>query len=92
MNLDYHLMRFDWAGGDASIGGAVKQIAQTAEAVGIRTLSVMDHFFQMDAMAPAEHPMLEGYTTLGYIAGVTEALRLRLLVGGVTYRHPGLLA
>jgi len=92
MNLDYHLMRFDWAGGDAGIGRSVKQIAQTAEAVGIRTLSVMDHFFQMDMMAPAEHPMLEGYTTLGYIAGVTEALRLRLLVGGVTYRHPGLLA
>ena len=55
-------------------------------------MSFMDHYFQMDWMAPAEDPMLEGYTALGYIAGVTDRLRLRLLVTGVTYRHPGLLA
>jgi F420-dependent oxidoreductase-like protein len=92
MKLDYHLMRFEWAGGDDKIGPGVAKIARVAEQAGINTLSVMDHFFQMEAMAPAELPMLEGYTTLGYIAGVTETLRLRLLVGGVTYRHPGLLA
>ena len=55
-------------------------------------MSFMDHFFQMDWMAPAEDPMLEGYTALGFVAGRTERLRLRLLVTGVTYRHPGLLA
>jgi F420-dependent oxidoreductase-like protein len=55
-------------------------------------MSFMDHYFQMDWMAPAEDPMLEGYTALGFVAGVTERLRLRLLVTGVTYRHPGLLA
>jgi F420-dependent oxidoreductase-like protein len=43
-------------------------------------------------MAPVDDPMLEGYTTLGYIAALTRNLRLRLLVTGVTYRHPGLLA
>lgn len=42
--------------------------------------------------APAEDPMLEGYTALGFVAGRTERLRLRLLVTGVTYRHPGVLA
>jgi F420-dependent oxidoreductase-like protein len=36
--------------------------------------------------------MLEGYTALGFVAGRTSTLRLRLLVGGVTYRYPGLLA
>jgi F420-dependent oxidoreductase-like protein len=36
--------------------------------------------------------MLEGYTALGFVAGRTQRLRLRLLVTGVTYRHPGLLA
>jgi len=92
MNFDYHLMRFDWAGGPAGIGPGVARIARTIESVGIRTVSVMDHFFQMDAFAPAEDPMLEGYTALGYIAGVTERLRLRMLVGGVTYRYPGILA
>src|SRR5215475_8678675 len=60
--------------------------------MGVRTASFMDHFFQMDWMAPAEDPMLEGYTALGFVAGRTERLRLRLLVTGVTYRHPGILA
>ena len=36
--------------------------------------------------------MLEGYTALGFVAAKTSSLRLRLLVSGVTYRHPGLLA
>jgi len=92
MDLDLHVSRFDWAGGDDRIGAGVRNLAQRAEAVGVRTMSFMDHFFQMDWMAPAEHPMLEGYTALGYVAGCTERLRLRLLVTGVTYRYPGLLA
>ena len=52
----------------------------------------MDHWFQMDVMAPATDPMLEGYTTLGFLAAHTTRVTLGLLVTGVTYRHPGLLA
>ena len=92
MELDLHVYRFDWAGGPSGIGPGVSDLARRAEAIGVRTLSFMDHYFQMDRMAPAEHPMLEGYTALGFVAGVTQQLRLRLLVTGVTYRHPGLLA
>src|SRR5881392_1721592 len=92
MQLDLHVSRFDWAGGPAGIGPGVGDLAQRAEAIGVRTMSFMDHFFQMDWMAPAEDPMLEGYTALGFVAGRTQSLRLRLLVTGVTYRHPGILA
>jgi F420-dependent oxidoreductase-like protein len=92
MDLDLHVSRFDWAGGDSNIGPGVAELAERAEAMGVRTMSFMDHFFQMDWMAPAEDPMLEGYTALGFVAGRTTRLRLRLLVTGVTYRHPGLLA
>src|SRR5881227_1260084 len=92
MQLDLHIMRFDWAGGPSGIGPGVADLTQRAEAMGMRTLSFMDHYFQMDWMAPASDPMLEGYTALGFVAGCTERLRLRLLVTGVTYRHPGLLA
>ncbi|MGZ4700952.1 MAG: LLM class F420-dependent oxidoreductase [Ilumatobacteraceae bacterium] len=92
MELDLHVWRFDWAGTPDRIGPGVKDLAQRAEGIGVRTLSFMDHYFQMDRVAPAENPMLEGYTALGFVAGCTERLRLRLLVGGVTYRHPGLLA
>src|SRR5712692_10148233 len=92
MELDLHVSRFDWAGGPSGIGPGLGQLAERAEAIGVRGLSVMDHFFQMEWAAPAEDPMLEGYTTLGFVAGRTQRLRLRLLVTGVTYRHPGLLA
>lgn len=92
MHLDLHVSRFDWAGGPSGIGSGVADLAERAEALGVRTLSVMDHFFQMERMAPAEDPMLECYTALAFVAGRTRTLRLRTLVTGVTYRHPGLLA
>jgi F420-dependent oxidoreductase-like protein len=52
----------------------------------------MDHWFQMEQFATAQDPMLEGYTSLGFLAGQTDRMMLSLLVTGVTYRHPGLLA
>jgi F420-dependent oxidoreductase-like protein len=52
----------------------------------------MDHWFQMEEFANAQDPMLEGYTSLGFLAGQTQTMTLSLLVTGVTYRHPGLLA
>jgi hypothetical protein len=92
MDLDLHVSRFDWAGDATGIGPGVADLARRAEGLGVRTFSFMDHYFQMDWMAPADDPTLEGYTALGFVAGVTERIRLRLLVTGVTYRHPGLLA
>ena len=92
MKLDIHVPRFTWPGGPEAIGPTFASLARTAEAIGVRTLSVMDHWFQMEMMWPAVEPMLEGYTTLSFAAAKTERLRFRLLVGGVTYRHPGLLA
>ncbi len=92
MELDIHVPRFTWPGGPAAMAPTFTSLAQTAEAIGVRTLSVMDHWFQMEMMWPADEPMLEGYTTLSFAAAKTERLRFRMLVGGVTYRHPGLLA
>jgi F420-dependent oxidoreductase-like protein len=76
----------------AGTGPAVADLAGRAELLGVRTLSVMDHYFQMERAAPADDPMLECYTALAFIAGRTTTLRLRTLVTGVTYRPPGLLA
>ena len=52
----------------------------------------MDHYFQLEFLAGAEDPMLEGYTALGFLAAHTSTVELQLLMTGVTYRHPGLLA
>ncbi|OBH10146.1 LLM class F420-dependent oxidoreductase [Mycobacterium sp. E1747] len=54
--------------------------------------TLADHFFQMEQVGKAEDPFLEGYTSLGFLAGQTETITLTLMVTGVTYRYPGLLA
>ena len=92
MKLGIHIVSFDFPGGPASIGAVLADAAVAAEAAGATSLSLMDHYFQMDQMAPAEQPMLEGYSALGFLAAHTTSVRLGLLVTGVTYRHPGLLA
>jgi F420-dependent oxidoreductase-like protein len=76
----------------AAIAPTLRQTALIAEQSGFDAFTVMDHYFQMEASAPADEPMLEGYTTLGYVAALTERMSLGLLVTGVMYRHPGLLA
>ena len=92
MQLGVHVRAFDVPEGPTGIGPELARVGEVAEAVGAGWLSVMDHYFQMEQMAPAEDPMLEGYTTLGYLAAHTSSVQLGLLVTGVTYRHPGLLA
>jgi F420-dependent oxidoreductase-like protein len=57
----------------------------------VTTLTLMDHYFQMENLGGPPEPMLEGYTSLGFLAGQTSRIELGLLVTGVTYRHPGLL-
>lgn len=52
---------------------------------------VMDHFFQIRNVGPAENAMLEGWSALNFAAGRTNRIRLGTMVTGVTYRHPGLL-
>ncbi len=92
MRVGVHLMRFDGVQPDR----LRDELARTGEAVeeaGVAWVSVMDHFFQMErAGFPHTDPMLEAYTTLGFLAAHTSRAELGVLVTGVTYRHPGVLA
>ena len=92
MNVGIHIPSFEWPGGPPRIAGDLARLAATAEEVGCDSISVMDHYFQMQGFAPVEDPMLEAYATLGFLAAQTSKVRLRTLVSGVTYRHPDLLA
>jgi F420-dependent oxidoreductase-like protein len=92
MQLGIHVVEFTVPDIPNGIAPDLRRVAQAVEAAGITDLSVMDHWFQMEAMAPAEDPMMEGYSTLAFLAAHTSQVRLGLLVTGVTYRHPGLLA
>ena len=92
MKIGLHVVSFTWPDTPDSIAPTLRGIASAAEESGISHLSFMDHWFQMEMMAPAEEPMLEGYTSLGFMSALTSTVTLGLLVTGVTYRHPGLLA
>src|SRR3954464_1016593 len=92
MDIGIHLMSFNLSGGPGALRSHVRDTAEAAEAGGCTMFTCMDHYFQMEQFTRAEDPMLEGYTTLGYVAGRTETMTLGLLCTGVTYRYPGLLA
>ena len=92
MRVGIHLVNFTVPGAPESLAATVAGTARAAEDGGCSSFSVMDHWFQMEEFAAATEPMLEGYTTLGYLAGLTETMTLGLLVTGVTYRRPALLA
>jgi F420-dependent oxidoreductase-like protein len=92
MKLAIHFPNFTLPGEPASLAGILAATAKAADEGGCETMTLMDHWFQMEQRAPATDPMLEGYTSLGFIAAQTSRLKLGLLVTGVTYRYPGLLA
>jgi F420-dependent oxidoreductase-like protein len=92
MELGLHVADFTWPGGTAELASALTRIATTAEDVGIARLTVMDHLWQIGDIGDPQQPMLEAYTTLGFVAAKTQRLILHTLVTGVVYREPGLLA
>jgi F420-dependent oxidoreductase-like protein len=92
MKLGIHFANFSLPGGPEALATTLGDTATAAEDAGCSTFTLMDHWFQMESMADRREPMLEGYTSLGFLAGLTSEIKLALLVTGVTYRHPGLLA
>jgi F420-dependent oxidoreductase-like protein len=91
MKVGIQINKFNFPGGDARISEDVKAIAQSAEDVGFDSVWVMDHFFQIGHVGEYTDPMLEAYTTLSYLAGVTKKVTLGTMVTGVIYREPALL-
>ena len=94
MRLGLQLPSFSYPGGAPELRPRLTEIAQAAESAGLESLWVMDHLFQLPeetGWGGPEEPMLEAYSTLGFLAGVTSRLRLGALVGCAMFRSPGLL-
>ena len=91
MLIGIQIPSFTWPGGATEIRPTLARIGQAADAAGFASLWVMDHFFQIEMVGKPDEPMLESYSTLSYLAGVTQRVRLGTMVTGVVYRHPGLL-
>jgi F420-dependent oxidoreductase-like protein len=91
VEIGVHYANFTHPAWEQRLTDRLVATARAAEAGGAELFTVMDHWFQMEELGGPDEPMLEAYTTLGMIAGVTERVRLSALVTGATYRHPGLL-
>jgi F420-dependent oxidoreductase-like protein len=92
VQIGIHFMNFTLPAGPAGLRKALGDTAIAAEEAGVSRFTAMDHWFQMEHFADAHDPMLEGYSVLNFVAAKTEKMSLGLLVTGVTYRHPALLA
>jgi F420-dependent oxidoreductase-like protein len=90
VKLGLQVNSFTWPGGAAAIGPTLARVTRTADDVGLDSIWVMDHFFQIRGLGPPEAPMLEGMTALGFMAANSDRARLGLMVGGIHYRQPGL--
>src|SRR5919107_1203597 len=52
----------------------------------------LDYYYQIPGAGKHEDPMLEGWTTISVLAGITSKIKLGTLVTGIIYRHPSVLA
>jgi F420-dependent oxidoreductase-like protein len=92
MQLGVNFAKLTWAGGAPHMGATASEAIVLADEAGFSSVTAMDHFFQIPIAGEVDEPMVDGYTFLGFAAALTSRVRLKLMVTGVTYRHPGLLA
>ena len=91
--LQHPNYNFDYDGRDASqIIDSLKNLATKAENLGFDSFWVMDHFHQISRVGNREDTMLEGWTAISVLAGITFKIKLGTLVTGIIYRHPSVLA
>ena len=91
--LDLHVPNFNYPGvAPDALFEKLVEIATAAEESGFSSLSLMDHLHQIGPVGPPENYMFDGNTMLAAIAARTSSIHLGLLVGGVTYRNPALVA
>src|SRR4030095_4338528 len=70
----------------------LKNLITKAESIGFDSFWVMDHFHQIPMIGKPDQPMLEGWTTISVLAGITTRIKLGTLVTGILYRYPSVLA
>ena len=93
MRLSLNVTNFSWRSERAGLAASLARIVHAADQGGLYGVWVSDHLLQVDPYGarPGETEMLEAYTTLGFLAGRTEHVRLGTMVTGVTFRPPSLL-
>ncbi len=96
MHIGLHIGKFHWPGSPENISDKLKEIAKVADEAGFYSIWVMDHVFQLGAQfgsvhGPEEEEMLEAYSTIAYLAGVTKKIKVGVQVSCNFFRNPALL-
>ncbi|MGH3488714.1 MAG: LLM class F420-dependent oxidoreductase [Actinopolymorphaceae bacterium] len=91
MRLSLSVTNYSWPGGPGGLVTGLGEVVRAADEGGLDTVWVADHLLQADPFAGDATEMLEAYTTLGYLAALTQRVRLGTMVTGVTFRPPSLL-
>lgn len=91
MKLSINVTNFDYPGGPEAVREILFELATDIDVAGLDTLWVSDHLLQVDPFADPAGSMLEGYTTLGFLAAATQRIRLGTMVTAATYRAAALL-
>jgi alkanesulfonate monooxygenase SsuD/methylene tetrahydromethanopterin reductase-like flavin-dependent oxidoreductase (luciferase family) len=91
VKLSLALTNYSWPVGPDRLADQLVDLARTVDGSGIDTLWVADHLLQMDPNAAVEEPMLEAYTTLGFLAAATRSVGLGTMVTWATIRPPALV-
>ena len=86
MRVSINVTNFSWPSLDQ-----LAAIAQQADEGGLDTLWVSDHLVQAEPGTEPHEPMLEAYSTLGYLASITRRIRLGTMVSAVSFRPAALL-
>src|SRR5215218_2621750 len=95
VGLQHPNFSFDYDGqanNISQIADSLKNLITKAEKSGFDSFWVMDHFHQIQFVGKPEEPMLEGWTTISVLAGITTKIKIGTLVTGILYRHPSVLA
>ena len=92
--LQHPIFSFDYSNHNntSQIVDSLKNLIIRAENTGFDSSWVMDHFHQIPFIGKPEEPMLEGWTTISVLAGITTKIKLGTLVTGIIYRYPSVLA
>jgi alkanesulfonate monooxygenase SsuD/methylene tetrahydromethanopterin reductase-like flavin-dependent oxidoreductase (luciferase family) len=91
VKISIALTNYSWPDGPTQLTGHLLDLARRVDDVGIDTLWVADHLLQMDPTATIDEPMLEAYTTLGYLAAATGSVNLGTMVTWASIRPPALV-
>jgi alkanesulfonate monooxygenase SsuD/methylene tetrahydromethanopterin reductase-like flavin-dependent oxidoreductase (luciferase family)/predicted kinase len=92
VSVGLHLSNFDWPGGRDQLAWHLRSIVAAAEAAGVDHIWMMDHLRQIPQVGPAWADLPEPFTALTWLAGVTERVRLGVLVSPAFRHQPVVLA